>query len=178
MLGHFHGLASSTVPSWLYGSSSVDRAEAGTAGTPVVIRGDTAPETVCRHHEVGTRSKRNPNSHTDNLWKCARAISLHIKIKISLAGKPSLSLPQHWPDCWVQSVSKLKFAGACGFLATSLAHSVFVWGFVQRKYLSVTCSRSWFSPFLFIWLLGGSLWAHQWIVFFLPGIEQSCLLVQ
>lgn len=44
MLRHFPGPASSPVQGWLYGSSSVDRAEAGTPGTPMVIRGDLAPE--------------------------------------------------------------------------------------------------------------------------------------
>lgn len=125
MLGHFPGPASSTVHGWLYGSSSVDRAEAGTAKTPLVIRGDIAPETVCWHHEVGTWSKRNPNSHINNLWKRASNFFAHKKNQKKLYGKAFLIPPSML--AWVQSVSKLKFAGACGFPATGLAHSVFVW---------------------------------------------------
>lgn len=150
MLGHFPGPASSTVHGWLYGSSSVDREEAGTAKTPLVIRGDIAPETVCWHHEVGTWSKRNPNSHINNLWKRASNFFAHKK-KSKEALRESLPYPSL--NAGLSAVC-LK-AKVCWCLWFS-SHRVSSFSLCLET-ASVTCSRSWFSPFQFIWLLGSSI---------------------
>lgn len=131
MLGHFP--VSSTVHSWLYGSSSVDRAEAGTAGTPMVIRGDIAPETVCWHHEVGTWSKRKPTSHINNLWKCASNFFAY-KNQNKSYGK-AFPIPPSML-AWLLSADCLKAKVCwCLWFSSHKVSSFSLWSFVQRKYL-------------------------------------------
>lgn len=117
--------------------------------------GETAPETVCWHHEVGTWSKRNPTSHINNLWKRASNFFAH-KNQKKPYGKAFLIPPSML--AWLLSAVCLK-AKVCWCLWFS-SHRVSSFrlclGLCPEKE-SVTCSRSCFSPFQSIWLLGSSL---------------------
>lgn len=112
-------------------------------------------KTVCWHHEVGTWSKKTPNPCINILWKCASNFFAH-KNQNKPYGKAFPIPPSRL--VWLLSAVCLK-AKVCWCLWFS-SHRVSSFslclGLCPEK-VSVTGSRSWFSLFQFIWLLGGSI---------------------
>lgn len=99
--------------------------------------------------------KKPPNPRINNLWKCASNFFAH-KNQNKPYGKAFPIPPSRL--VWLLSAVCLK-AKVCWCLWFS-SHRVSSFslclGLCPEK-VSVTGSRSWFSPFQFIWLLGGSI---------------------